>query len=56
MHSSLPQVLSYKMERVSLFPSVHVFTMVHHMYKDMCFNKDVVFGERGPVITSEHML
>ncbi|KAF3854765.1 hypothetical protein F7725_022820 [Dissostichus mawsoni] len=37
-------VLSYKMERVSLSLSVHVFTMVRHMYKDMYLNKDVVFG------------
>lgn len=33
------------MERVSLSLSVHVFTMVRHMYKDMYFNKDVVFGK-----------
>lgn len=40
------------MEHVSLFLSVHVFTMVPPMYKDMCFNKDVVFGECGHIITS----
>lgn len=39
------------MEHVSLFLSVHVFTMVPPMYKDMCFNKDVVFGECGHIIS-----
>lgn len=44
------------MEHVSLFLSVHAFTMVPPIYKDMCFNKDVVFGECGHIITSEQVL
>lgn len=44
---ALPQVASFKMAHVLLYLSAHVFIMAHHMYKDMCFNKDVVFGECG---------
>lgn len=34
------------MELVLLYLNAHVFTMVHRMYKDTCFNKDVVFGKQ----------
>lgn len=40
-----PQVSFFTMERASLWPSARVYTMEHHIHKDMCFNKDAVLGE-----------
>lgn len=44
------------MERVLLYLSVHVYTMEHHMYKGMCFNRGVVCGEYGDVVHCRNIL
>lgn len=48
---SFPQALSCRMEHVLLSLSVHVFTMEHHMYKDMYFDRAAAFGECDTVFT-----
>ncbi|TWW76375.1 Otogelin-like protein [Takifugu flavidus] len=45
MAATVQMVSFFTMERASLWPSARVYTMEHHIHKDMCFNKDAVFVE-----------
>lgn len=49
------QVLSYRTGLVSLFLSVPVFIMEHHIYKDKCSNRAAASGEQELVFPNDHV-